>query len=189
LETTHTSTPKPLPYEDGLESQRLRTRFLTLDDIERWHDFFTDPLVLELFPASMLGPEDGRAKTWIERQLGRYHSGAFGHQALIHKKTGEFIGMCGLILQEVDGKPEVEVGYHILKQYRGKGYAPEAARLFIDYAFKNNITSSVISIISIANLNSQRVAVKNGLKVSRKTTWRDMEVFIYQVNKNKRDYL
>ena|SRR6218665_2448490 len=186
LETTPPPVPQPVPYKDGLESGRLRTRFLTLEDIEPWRDFFTDPLVQELFPPPLLIPGDDHAKTWIERQLGRYSSGAFGHQALIHKATGEFIGMCGLIRQEVDGVAEMEVGYHILKPYRGKGYAPEAARLFINYAFESGISNSLISIISIANQRSQRVAVKNGLKIEKKTRWRDLDVFIYRIKKTRR---
>ncbi|CAN5544418.1 hypothetical protein BH23BAC1_BH23BAC1_35930 [soil metagenome] len=80
----------------------------------------------------------------------------------------EFIGKCGLLTQEVDGIKEIEVGYHIMKKYRRQGYAPEAAKLFFDYALRNYLTISMISIIDIRNIKSQRVAEKNGLRKKNK---------------------
>lgn len=81
-------------------------------------------------------------------------------RCLFTKKTNEFIGQCGITKQEVDGKIKIEVGYHVFKKYLRQGYAPEAVKLFIDYAFENAIASSLISIIDIRNINSQIVADK-----------------------------
>jgi RimJ/RimL family protein N-acetyltransferase len=119
----------------------------------------------------------------MDKQLNRYAKNLFGLQALIDKRTNEFIGQCGLLLQEVDGRQEVEVGYHILRKHWGKGYAPEAARLFIDFAFEKNLSNSVISIINSKNIKSQRVAQKNGLIKENQTSWRNMDVFIYRVQR------
>jgi RimJ/RimL family protein N-acetyltransferase len=87
------------------------------------------------------------------------------------------------MVQEVDGVNEIEVGYHIFKKYWGLGYAPEAAKLFIDYAFQNELTDSVISIIDIRNIKSQRVAEKNGLKREKQTIWSGLEVHIYRIHR------
>jgi RimJ/RimL family protein N-acetyltransferase len=48
----------------------------------------------------------------------------------------------------------------VVRKYWGQGYAPEAAKLFGDFAFNNNHSDSIISIIDIRNLKSQRVAGK-----------------------------
>jgi len=171
-------------YQDNLESPRLVTRKLIENDIVIWSDFFAEKDAVEFFPNFGLTTNSDKAKLWIEKQLARYSDNRFGLQALIDKKSENFIGQCGLVTQEVDGKTEIEVGYHILKQYWGQGYAPEAAKLFIDYAFKNNLTQSVISIIDKRNFKSQRVAEKNGLKIEKEIKWSGMDVYIYRIEKD-----
>ena len=168
-------------YQDNLESLRLKTRFLTLDDINTWSEFFKSLEAIELFPAHFLPPGENHAAVWIERQLNRYKDKLYGVQAILDKSTGEFLGQAGLITQEVDEIKELEVGYHMLKKYWGNGYAPEAAKLFLDFAFKHQLNDSVISIINVKNFRSQRVAEKNGLQIDKKTIWREIPVYIYRI--------
>lgn len=138
---------------------------------------------MEFFPHPGEISNYARSQQWIEKQLKRYADNRFGLQAINDKHSGEFIGQCGLLAQEVDGIQEVEVGYHIFKNFRGKGYAPEAARLFIDYAFNNDLTESLISIIHVDNIKSQRVADKNRLTREKETSWSGLQVYIYRINK------
>lgn len=170
-------------YEDHLETKRLYTRFLTPEDTLLWSEFFNDKEATVFLPTFNLNSNTDKADQWIKRQLTRYRENNFGLQALILKETKEFVGQCGLIRQEVEGKMEIEVGYHIFKKHWGKGYAPEAARLFINYAFQNKLTSSVISIIDIGNVKSQRVAEKNGLIREKQVRWFNADVYIYRIGK------
>jgi RimJ/RimL family protein N-acetyltransferase len=169
-------------YHDNLESKRLRTRNLSLDDIDSWSKFFEDKEAIEFLSNSGFASTGERAKHWIEKQLERYSNKRYGLQALIHRDTNEFIGQCGLLTQEVDGEQKIEVGYHMFKKYWGQGYAPEAAKLFINFGFENNQATSIISIINIGNLKSQKVALKNGLTKIKQTKWSDLDVFIYQID-------
>ena len=171
----------PLPYPTTLQSPRLITRLLTNEDALQWQRFFDDEESMEFFPNPDNLNSEGRAKFWIDRQLQRYRENRFGLQAIILKKTNEFIGQCGLLSQELDGVMELEVGYHIFKEFRGNGYAPEAAKLFIDFAFENKLAESVVSIIHVKNVKSQRVAEKNGLQCEKTTTWLGKEVFVYRI--------
>ena len=171
-------------YQDKLESNRLYTRFLTPNDIEVWAEFFSDKEAIAFFSSFGLTTNIDRAKHMIEKQLERYAQNRFGHQALIDKKTNNFIGVCGLLTQEVEDKNEIEVGYHIFKKYWGQGYAPEAAKIFISYAFDNTITNSIISVIDIGNIKSQKVAEKNGLTREKQIKYAENEdVYIYRINK------
>jgi RimJ/RimL family protein N-acetyltransferase len=170
-------------YTDALESARLRTRFLTPDDTRIWSDHFRDPESVELFPTFGLNTPEERAEHWVNKNLTRYRENRYGLQVLLDKNTNAFIGQCGLLAQEVDGVHEIEVGYHIFKKYWGNGYAPEAAKLFITYAFQNDLTDSVISIIDTRNIKSQRVADKNGLKREKQTNWSGLDVYIYRIFK------
>ena len=170
-------------YQDNLESRRLLTRFLTTADILAWSLFFNDKEAAEFLPTPGFTSNPEKAEHWIQRQLNRYRENSFGLQALISKETHEFVGQCGLLKQEVDAQIEIEVGYHVFKKHWGQGYAPEAAKLFIEYAFINNLADSVISIIDIRNIKSQIVAEKNGLRREKQTQWSNSNVFIYRINK------
>ena len=168
-------------YLDQLESKRLTTRFLTEKDIPKWIKFLKDNSSTKYLPSFNNSSPKEVSTTWITKQLERYTNNNLGLQALILKETGEFIGMCGLLTQEVNGNMEIEVGYHILKEYRELGYAFEASKLFVDYAFQNNITGSVISLIDIRNTASQKVAEKNGLVRQEQLKWNGLDIFIYRI--------
>ncbi len=78
--------------------------------------------------------------------------------ALIKKENYAFVGQCGLI-HTVDGVEELEIGYSLMPEFRGKGYALEAAKKCKDFAFENNLSDSLISIIHIDNKESEKVAI------------------------------
>jgi len=176
----HLTTTGEQPY-DNLESQRLITRLLTHSDVTSWSHFFRDKESVEFLAMDALASDETKASQWINKQLKRYDEKRFGLQALIEKNSGNFIGQCGLLTQEVDGRTEIEVGYHVLREYREKGFGPEAAKLFINYAFENKITESVISIIDKRNTKSQRVAEKNSLVREKETQWSGLDVYIYRI--------
>lgn len=101
--------------------------------------------------------------------------------ALIHKETDELMGMCGLLVQTVDGQEELEIGYSILPKHWRNGYAIEAAKKCKEYAFANNFRDSLISIIHIDNIPSQEVALKNGMHLSKTTVYKNNPVHIFRV--------
>jgi RimJ/RimL family protein N-acetyltransferase len=106
-------------YNDQLTSERLITRYLTLEDIPIWEEFFEDEEAVEFLFLQSLGLNSNLeiSAHIIEKQIARYAENRFGLQALLLKSTGEFIGICGLLAQEVDGINEIEVCYHILKKH------------------------------------------------------------------------
>lgn len=170
-------------YTDGLESQRLTTRFLVPEDAELWCAFVSSKEATEFF-TDYYAPENPlpAAERFLSRQFNRYKEKTFGLQALVEKSSGEVVGICGLLLQQVDGKPELEVGYQILPKYWGLGYAPEAAKLFIDFAIKHQLADSIISVIDVGNVKSERVAEKNGLKRDKLTVYSGLDVWVYRYN-------
>ena len=82
----------------------------------------------------------------------------------------EFVGDCGLTPQRVDGAEEVEVGYHVRASLQGNGYATEAAAACRDFARDILGLRRLIAIIDPANIPSQQVAAKIGLKPEKHTT-------------------
>ena len=174
-----------IPYQDNLISERLITRKLTKDDVDIWTTFFEDKDCAHFFPTMGLPNAKARAEYWIEKQLLRYEENRFGLQALINKQSGEFVGQCGLLLQEVDNEPVLEIGYSLLKLHWHKGYATEAAKLFKDYAFETNFSNELVSIIDTKNISSQKVAAQNGMTNLKQTRFWDMDVFIFGISKTE----
>jgi len=174
-------------YLDGAETKRLYIRKLNVSDIAIWESFFKNNTSLEYLGLDLSLDAKTQSKDWIERQLWRYGNRAYGHHGLILKETNEFIGQCGLLTQEIDGNKEVEIGYHILPEYWGLGFASEAAQLFRNYAFDNDLCHSLVSIIDVRNIASQKVAEKNGMQRGKQVRYDDLDVYSYRIYKG--DYL
>jgi len=165
-----------------IDTSRLNIRKLSMDDATYWMEYFESPQVLE-FMGFKAGDKQA-CKTWIEKQLKRYEAHEYdGLRALINKETGEMVGQCGFLIQQVDDEEVLEIGYHLIQRFWKKGYATEAAKAFKEYAFNNNLTDSLVSIIHIDNINSQQVAERNGMKRDRQTTFKDTPVFVYMIDK------
>lgn len=131
-----------------------------------------------------LGSED-TCKRWIDSQVLRYGQTGFALYGVVNKETGKMAGQCGLLEQTVDGRPEIEIGYHLIPSAWGNGYATEAASALRNYAFNNHIADSLISIININNIPSQAVAVRNGMKRGARTTFKEMPVYIYRIEREE----
>jgi [ribosomal protein S5]-alanine N-acetyltransferase len=164
----------------GQESPRLLFRKLEEIDYDIWLEFFKDPLWSKYWAMNEQTPDE-HCKQWFDKVFHRYTHNLGGMNALIDKQTGEFIGQCGLLIQTVDGIEELEVAYSMMPQHRGKGYAPEAAKKCIDFAFANRLRDSLISIIHENNTESQKVAQKNKLSVDKYTTFDNNPVRIYRI--------
>jgi [ribosomal protein S5]-alanine N-acetyltransferase len=108
-----------------LETERLTLREMTLHDIDDLLEVLSDPEAMQFYPQLF---DRQMTQTWVERNIQRYAQHRFGLWALILKESGKLIGDCGLVVQEVDGVEEVEIGYHIRRDLWGKGLATEAAQ-------------------------------------------------------------
>jgi len=122
---------------------------------------------------------EDEVRAWIERQIGRYREGS-GLLGLVEKQTGRLIGDCGAVWQEVEGRTELEIGYHVNRERWNQGFATEAARAVMGYAFRWFDVKRVVSMIRPENAASRRVAEKNGLRVDRVVFWRDYDHCVYQ---------
>ncbi len=148
------------------ESARLRFRQMTAGDLDDMAALLGDPEVMAYYPAPKSRAEAGQ---WIDWNLGLYRSYGYGLWVVRLAESGEFVGDCGLTPQVVDGREELEVGYHVMRPLQGRGYATEAAAAARDFARDRLGARRLTAIIHPANLASQRVAEKIGLRPEKRT--------------------
>ena len=162
------------------ETERLRFRKLEATDFETWLPFHQDPRSTEHWEGMPDDPIEA-CNHWFDKAFYRYENKLGGMNVLISKETGEFIGQCGLLKQTVDGIQELEIGYSILPKYWKQGYAIEAAQKCKAFVKENDLTSSLISIIHVENIPSQKVAIKNGMHLDKTTVFNENPAHIFRI--------
>ena len=166
-----------------LETERLSLREITADDLDDLLEIWGDPEAMRFFPCTL---DHQAMREWIERNQRRYEQYGHGLWAVTLRGERKLLGDCGLVVQEVDGVEELEVGYHFNRKYWGRGFAAEAARACMDYAFERLGRRRIISMIRPENVPSRRVAERNGLRVEKDVFWRGYRHYVYCIELNAR---
>lgn len=144
-----------------IETQRLILREYTFDDFNVLFEIVSDPETMQHYPAPF---DEQRTKEWIVWNLENYERYGFGLWAVVLKGSGEFMGDCGITIQNIDNEMLPEIGYHIHKKYWRRGFAKEAARAVRDWVFQNTQYDTIYSYMKYTNVGSYSTAIANGMK-------------------------
>ena len=143
------------------ETERLRARKFEQKDAARLYENHSDDEVKKWIPGECYEDIDDA------RDAAAFYAGRAQQRALPCvlaaelKATGELIGDTGI--NAVEGRPdEVEIGYVIGREYRGKGYATELLGAMTEYAAAAFGTCVVYGRVMRGNDASVRVLDKNG---------------------------
>jgi RimJ/RimL family protein N-acetyltransferase len=161
---------------------RLILREMKNEDADDLFQIFSDPEAMKFYPSTRNLVE---TKTWVYNNIERYARHGFGIWAVQSRIGVEFLGQCGLILQDVDGKQDLEIGYMFLRRHWGQGFATEAASACRDYAFERLDYKRVVSLIDPGNIASRRVAEKVGMKVEKEIFKWNKNVLVYSLSKER----
>lgn len=142
------------PY---LVTERLILRPTSAEDFDGWAAFHADAETMRF-----LGGTQSRAESWrsLCTMAGAWTIRGYAMFSLIRRDTGEWIGRIGPWYP--DGWPAHEVGWGVRREYAGQGYALEAARASMDYAFDVLGWDKVIHIIDPDNSASIALAERLG---------------------------
>lgn len=140
-----------------IETARLILRVPRGDDLDGFAALMADEAA-----AKFIGGAMPRSATWrgLMTMIGSWHSAGFTMFSVIEKSSGRWIGRVGPWMPE--GWPGTEVGWAIVRDCWGRGYAPEAAIAATTWAFDHLGWERVIHCIDPANVASQAVAHKLG---------------------------
>ena len=141
-----------------IETERLIVRGPTPADADIWVTFLTDPDFTRYVPRSKVNrPLQERAERFVANYQRRWETqplSAMGWAAT-RKADGQLIGICGI--EELPGTNDGELDYFLGKPYCGQGFATEAARAMVRFAFEHTGWDCIIAAIVPANTASNRV--------------------------------
>ena len=145
-----------------LETERLRLRQFTADDVQAMYNLGSDPEVIRYAGSAPVRDLQEARQKLESGPLADYAKYGYGRFAVEYKKTGEVIGFCGIKHIPEIGLPEI--GYRFLKAYWGRGLGTEAARVCVDFARQDLEIEKLVALIMPANIASIRVAEKLGMR-------------------------
>lgn len=145
-----------------LETERLLLRQLEETDLDDLKEILQDPIAMVAYEHAF---SDEECRDWLDRMMLRQRRDGISLYAVIHKETGEFLGQCGLTMQEVEGRRLPEVGYLFKRRFWHNGYATEAAAACLDYGFTQKGLDTIYCIVKHDNFPSQAVARRNGMDI------------------------
>lgn len=160
-----------------IETERLMIRPFVMADLEIAHKIiWSDPSVAGSYSTGTKNLEETRG--WLIHHIWKITLGDPGSYAVVRKEDGELIGLVALaifvadfIRFEDDPDPkfnslEMELGYAFGSSYWGRGYATEACRAMVDYAFRGLRLRRLISGAGEEeNPRSYRLARRLGFRI------------------------
>lgn len=162
-----------------LSTKRLNLRKMNKHDVKNLMEIFSDPEAMRYYPSTK---DEKQTLEWIEWTLNNYIKYGTGLWIVEDKQTGDFLGQCGIVPQEVDNVIEMEIGYLFAKRVWGNGYATEAAIACKKYGFEQLDLKKMVSLPDVNNLPSARVAERIGMKAEKTIKKWGKDVFVYSVS-------
>jgi RimJ/RimL family protein N-acetyltransferase len=145
-----------------LETKRLRLCKWHERHFESYAEYYDDEEM-----ARWVGGLKSRDQAWrhMAALIGHWALRGYGYWAVEEKETRTFVGCIGLWFSE--GWPELELGYWLVRDMQGKGYATEAGLRSRDYAFEVVGANTLVSYIHPDNEPSKRVAERLGARYEK----------------------
>jgi RimJ/RimL family protein N-acetyltransferase len=140
-----------------LHTPRLILRPTQPEDFEGWVALMSDPE-----SARYLGGEQSRAQAWrgFAAIAGSWQLYGFSMFSVIERTTSRWVGRLGPWRPE--GWPGNEVGWALVRDAWGQGYAIEGVTAAMDWAFEQLGWRDIVHAIDPANTRSQAVAARIG---------------------------
>ena len=165
-----------------IEAGRVNLRPFTVDDLDALALICGDPDVMRYIGTGRpLSREETRAR--LNAVIKHQNKHGFGVWAAVDRSNGTLMGYCGL--QFLDNTPEVEVGYRLAKRFWGMGFASEAAKASLRYGFEGLNLDRIVAVVQPANIASQHVLEKIGLRYVKDARFYNSDVKYYAITREE----
>jgi RimJ/RimL family protein N-acetyltransferase len=168
----------PAPLTPRLETERLLLREWRADDLDGYAAMSRDPEVVR-----HVGEPQDRTASWRGMALhaGHWALRGYGNWAVERGEDGELLGRVGL--WQPEGWPGLELGWMLARHAWGRGYATEAARAAMAWAWAELGAAELISLIRPENARSARVAERLGFRPLRVDELGGRRVAVYGIER------
>ena len=163
-----------------LQTKRLILRRFRDQDLDAYADMCADPEVMRYL---LVGKTLTREESWQHMAgiEGHWQLKGYGLMAVEDRKSGDLVGRIGFLQPE--GWPGFELAWTLARPYWGRGYATEAARAAMAYAFEQLGQEKIISLIHPDNKPSIRLAERLGETVEDTIVIKGRETLCYSIDK------
>lgn len=146
-----------------LETERLKLRAWQESDLQPFAELNADKDVMHYFPSVLTREQSDNLADKFQHLILDH---GWGFWAVELKVTGQFIGFTGLNTQpeQFIFSPCVEIGWRFAKQYWHQGYATEAAKACLKFAFETLQLKEVVSFTAVHNTASEHVMQRLGMQ-------------------------
>jgi len=169
-----------------MASEIVTTERLYLEIIEERHfedlySLLSNEEVQKHFPSTLNREE---TKAFYDKVQSRYRDDGYCFLAVKRTQDNQFLGICGLLKQEVENEFQMEIGYRFLNQFWGKGYATEAVNGCVQYVKEKRLFEQLIILSVPENIPSINVAKRCGFTYYRDTMFHNLTHGIYVLKIN-----
>ena len=176
-----------------IETERLYLRQWQASDFAPFAEMNANPEVMEYFPKLLT---TSMSNTIAKKCQSLIDDNGWGFWAVSLKETDAFIGMVGLnhAYADMPFSPAVEIAWRLHNDYWGQGYATEAARASLDFAFVELEIEEVVAFTAVINKRSQLVMERLGMTNTQENFYHPMinpnhrlaEHVLYKITRHQR---
>ena len=165
--------------------QKFETARLRAERSHRRHLALYIPFEQDEQVAAWLGGTSSPQETErrLERELAHWDEHGFGRWVLFEKNTGEFVGRGGLRHADIEGFPVVELGYAIVAERWGEGFATELGTAAVDIGLRDLDLDEIVAFTLPNNAASRRVMEKVGFTYERTFHRKGAEHVLYRIRR------
>lgn len=152
-----------------METRRLILRGFASGDLPLLAGMNADPRVMRFLGGPVPEPE---SLAFAERVDRSFPGAGIGMLPVERRSDGVFLGIAGL--NRLPWFPQdVEVGWRLRPEHWGQGYATEAGRAWLGWAFDRHPVARVISVADLPNIRSQAVMRRLGMRLDHLAVLRE----------------
>lgn len=146
-----------------IETQRLIVKTPHLVDIDNWCLLLLDADVMRYIRDKPKNRSE--VLKYLERDISHQTKYGFSFGSVFIRNSNIFIGRAGMsYLAYDDTQSDIEIGYSLLKEYWGQGFATELTEEFISWGFQYLNIKKLLAVANPENTKSWHVMEKVGMK-------------------------
>jgi len=163
-----------------VETERLVLRQPEASDVQPMFEIHQDPDVVRFLGS---GTPGDITVAWrnVAMMIGHWQMRGYGPWIITRRDDSAIIGRAGI--WHAEGGPGVELGWMIRRDAWGLGFATEAARAALEWAWHHVNTDRIVSVINADNRPSLRIAEKLGQSLERRDSVNGSDVLTFAIRR------